>query len=229
MQDLNKVDAPEGQSAERDADAGAAYVLATVDPPQGASVLHFGCGDGNVLRRLKERRPDLDCHGVDTSSSGIEVMGEGVDALRFEPSDVVTKDGSLGEYDCIFSYRTLQHVQTADLEKLFRVLGKHLKTSGAMWHLSVPDARKRWQYWLEDFQNNNDGGAVPDALKAGRFFLQHLRRLIKDDRRFGEDGTSIYHDHGTLMRSAGDAWRVDVFRPSEAWYLFDVRVTKRGG
>lgn len=226
MQDLNEVE--DGNSAERELDASVRYTLATVDPPQGASVLHFGCGDGRVLARLKEQRPDLDCHGVDTSSSANAFVGEGAEGLRFDLGDVVKNDDFLGEYDRIFSYRMLQYVPTPDLEKLFRVLGKHLKANGAMWHLSVPDARKRWQYWLEDFQNNNDGGAVPDALKAVRFFVKHLRRLIQDDRRFGEEGTSIYHDHGTLTRSAGDACKVDVFRPSETWYLFDVRVTKRG-
>lgn len=33
--------------------------------PQGARVLDVGCGDGLVARRIAERRPDVEVHGID--------------------------------------------------------------------------------------------------------------------------------------------------------------------
>ena len=204
MPDPDDTDAARASSDERAIDARVEYILATLDPPQGGAVLHVGCGDGSMLARMKKLRPDLECHGV------------------------VDSDAALGEYDRVFSYRTLEHTRAEELVDLFSVLGGHLKANGVMWHLSVPDARKRWQLWLEDWQNHNNGGAMPDAIKATRLFLVHLARLVKDDRRFDDEGTSYFHDHGKLLRSAGEAYAVKVFRPSDVWYRFDARITRRG-
>ena len=50
----------------------ALYILEKMDAPKNGKVLEIGCGDGLVMKKITELRPDIDFYGVDISEKLIE-------------------------------------------------------------------------------------------------------------------------------------------------------------
>lgn len=92
------------------------------DPPPGAKVLDFGCGDGKFLNRLQER--GWETYGIEPST--------GVPFLRHRRLDIPPQDGS---FDFVILHHVLEHV--AEPLSLLRRLAGSLREGGVLF-VSVP-------------------------------------------------------------------------------------------
>lgn len=92
------------------------------DPPPGAKVLDFGCGDGKFLNRLQDR--GWETYGIEPST--------GVPFLRHRRLEILPQDGS---FDFVILHHVLEHV-AEPLSLLRRVAGS-LREGGVLF-VSVP-------------------------------------------------------------------------------------------
>ncbi|MDX6438025.1 MAG: hypothetical protein QOF45_608 [Gaiellaceae bacterium] len=91
--------------------------------PDGSTVLDVGCGSGQFLAVLKERRPNCIVQGVDASPRAVEMaQSEGMDAsvLDLETTDIP------GSFDYVTCLEVIEHIAHAEaaLHRLMNATGK---------------------------------------------------------------------------------------------------------
>ena len=85
-------------------------LVARVDAASPATVVDLGCGPGNLTTLLRDRWPDADIRGLDSSPEMIE-GAHGVDpSITFEVADLRTWAGQADPVDVIVSNATLQWI-----------------------------------------------------------------------------------------------------------------------
>ena len=70
--------------------------------PKGGRLLDMGCGTGDIIRLIKERRPDIRALGVDFSPKMLEVAGvnlRGIPDVRLEEGNVTNLSYEGGFFD----------------------------------------------------------------------------------------------------------------------------------
>jgi len=77
--------------------------IAKTIPPNAESVIDVGCGRGDFLRYMKDRRPGLALYGVDLSDN------ENEPGITFIRGDILTTPLK-GTYDVVVSLGTIEHV-----------------------------------------------------------------------------------------------------------------------
>jgi SAM-dependent methyltransferase len=96
--------------------------VAVHDPPPGAKVLDFGCGDGKILDRLQER--GWQTYGIEPSTS-----------VAFARHHRLTAPPQDGSFDFIVLHHVLEHV--TDPLGVLRQLGGALREGGVLF-ISLP-------------------------------------------------------------------------------------------
>ena len=100
--------------------------------PEGAKVLDIGCGKGELLNKLSQYRPDLDCYGVDftpaTPYPGYQHIRGDATQLPFDNE----------QFDLVISKQLIEHMQ--DGSTLIAELQRVLKPGG-YGYLDCPDVR----------------------------------------------------------------------------------------
>lgn len=94
---------------------------------QPKNVLDIGCGPGNSTSVLKERFPNAEILGVDSSANMIEKAKESYPDLDFRICDVVSELDKLDTYDVIFSNACLQWIPNHRefIPRVFKKLNKN--------------------------------------------------------------------------------------------------------
>lgn len=90
--------------------------------PQGASVLDLGCGDGSLLRYLRETR-GVRGYGVDISADNVATcIANGVNVIQND-LDAGLADFEEGSFDCVILSQTLQATRHTEalLKEIVRV------------------------------------------------------------------------------------------------------------
>jgi SAM-dependent methyltransferase len=171
----------------------------------GARVLDYGCGDGTVVRMLREA--GYDAYGVDIRWAGadygdLEASGLGAAGyLRYydEGGPLPFPDGT---FDLVISDQVLEHV--VPLAEAVREIERVTAPRGRSYH-HVP-SRGVWR-------EAHIGVPFAHRLPRGRARLAYVtaaRRLglgsVKDDRPAGEWAAQMlaWIDHWTVYRSSGE-------------------------
>ena len=114
--------------------------------PHNANVLDFGCGEGNFLRYLKDKRSDCNLNGIDFSdyaiqyARGLEQGAEKPIKYNVKLSETTLNEGRKFEYISI--QHALEHI---DNPKEFMLQMLHLLTHDGILALAIPLNDK----WIE--------------------------------------------------------------------------------
>lgn len=100
----------------------------------GASILDFGCGDGNSARFFRKYDPSCRYFGVDVSEESIETakakyQTEGVSFCAYDGRRLPYKSGV---FDVVFIACVLHHVEPEDRPGLLREIRRVLKPGGRL-------------------------------------------------------------------------------------------------
>jgi trans-aconitate 2-methyltransferase len=85
-------------------------LLARVNAPQPATVVDLGCGPGNLTALLRERWPEAQIRGLDSSSEMIAKAVTAEPGIDFEVADLRAWAEASGSVDVLVSNATLQWV-----------------------------------------------------------------------------------------------------------------------
>lgn len=107
------------------------------DPASGGRlrIVDLGCGPGNSTALLRERFPDADILGIDTSPAMLDAARRRLPDCRFEGGDIGAL-GDLGRFDLVFTNAALQWVP--DHPRLLPALFA-LVAPGGLFAAQVPD------------------------------------------------------------------------------------------
>jgi len=100
--------------------------------PQGGSVLDIGCGQGELLSKLAQLRPDLQLWGADFTTA------EPLAGFHFVNADAGRLPFPAANFDLIISKQLLEHLD--DTGPLLREVVRVLRPGGHF-YLDCPDAR----------------------------------------------------------------------------------------
>ena len=189
----------------------AEYILKCIQAPYGARVLDLGCGDGRVLLKMREIRPDLHFSGMDLCSKLVQnakVLNPGVViAVGNCLEEVPFRDG----FDRVVSFSFGQYFTHREFIHLNRMLLTKLYPRGMIVHCSIPDLTKRWRYEIKDRRGLW-------ALSKG--FLKWL--VFSPTRTY--DPASYWHHPGELATALSNVSEVSLRFPSDSWYRFDLQL-----
>ncbi len=97
----------------------------------GVVILDFGCGNGEVLRRMRELNPDAQYLGLDVSATALEAAGRALEGAALHQ----VEDGGPfpladGAVDFIIASEVIEHVY--DTDNAFRELARVLRPEGRL-------------------------------------------------------------------------------------------------
>ena len=99
--------------------------------PEGGSLLDMGCGTGDIIKLIKEQRPDCKALGVDFSPKMLEVAGKnlkGIPGVRLERGNVTRLAYEDGSFDAVTISFALRN--TSDYGRVLGEAFRLLKPNG---------------------------------------------------------------------------------------------------
>jgi 2-polyprenyl-3-methyl-5-hydroxy-6-metoxy-1,4-benzoquinol methylase len=102
-------------------------------PPTGGSLLDVGCGEGTLLRTLRERHPDKRFTGVEPTVRYAKHLVEDVGIRVVED---IEKLNPAEQFDTVLLIHVLEHVH--DPLKLLKQIGQRVRPGGKV-YVDVPD------------------------------------------------------------------------------------------
>lgn len=150
------------------------------------SVLDFGCGVGAWLSVLARAFPNARLHGVDISEVAIGKARQKYPDCRFESFDGSVVPFADGQFDLVFSYHVLEHVD--DVERSVQDIARLLGSGG---HAAII------------FPCGNAGS-----------FLDRMMRLVRESQLPAENGRKVLFFETTdgHVRRMTSADTVELFR-----------------
>ncbi len=205
-----------GNNSESGLIAYATYILERLSPPHGASILDLGCGDGKILEKIIEIRPDLKCFGIDISPKLIKQAIDNTCQCHFEVGNVLDLKPFNEKFDIIFSFGLVQYIKHNDFIDLNRALLAKIKDNGIVCHLSIPDNRKKKIAVLSVLSEKHS-----TLLSILMLFLVHP--FFKYN--FFEDG-SLWHNPMRLVKQMNTFSLSTISYPADLWYRFNMIIKK---
>ncbi|MDP4089374.1 MAG: methyltransferase domain-containing protein [Bacillota bacterium] len=110
-------------------------------------VVDIGCGPGNSTRELKNKWPQADIIGLDSSANMIKKAKEDMPELQWIIADAGGDLSYLGKFDIVFSNAVIQWIpgQEGLLGRLFSILGE-----GGVLAVQVPNTSNMPIQWAID-------------------------------------------------------------------------------
>lgn len=107
-------------------------------------VVDIGCGAGNVVRAIAERRPDLRVHGVDVSEGALEVARRAAPELDFQIAPAESLPIENESMSAVVMLDVLEHMKdpAAVLREVHRVL-----RPGGLFHIVLPLEVQPWTFY----------------------------------------------------------------------------------
>lgn len=88
--------------------------------PENATVLELGCGPGNVVKYLLQKRPDLQVLGIDLAPEMIAVAAKENPTAVFKVMDIRDVPGLDQKFDAVIAAFSIPYIQADDLERVFK-------------------------------------------------------------------------------------------------------------
>ena len=133
------------------------------DVPLGGSVLDVGCGDGALLRCLRQTRPDLHLVGLDLQIAVHHK--EALHGLRIETIEAPLESAALpGRFDLIVMNQLIEHLW--DVRGCLERIAAALSPGGRL-SVSTPDLDGRDRRWFSD------------SAWGGYYFPRHLNLFTR--------------------------------------------------
>jgi SAM-dependent methyltransferase len=137
----------------------------------GSRVLDYGAGKATTLRKIKERRPEVDPFVSDVSKSYLQYWEGWVPSGNMAPFET-PKDWE-ASLDVIMAHYVLEHV--SDLSTMLEHLRSLLKPDGLL-YISVPNWRKNpGDLLVVDHVNHFTEESIYRLLEANGFELRSIR------------------------------------------------------
>jgi malonyl-CoA O-methyltransferase len=110
-------------------------ILSVVRP--GDAVLEVGCGKGRFLKAIYERRPNVDCTGVDISAAFLQCVPQPIRAIEGSLEAIPSVDD---QFDVVFCVEAIEHSAnpTAAVSEMVRVA----REGG--WIVIIDKQRSQW-------------------------------------------------------------------------------------
>ncbi|MDH4319155.1 MAG: class I SAM-dependent methyltransferase [Desulfobulbaceae bacterium] len=193
-------------------------------------ILDYGCGVGAWINLLAGLFPGARIHGVDISTTAIEKAKTKFPNHHFESFNGVTAPFSDAQFDLIFSYHVLEHVD--DLDASIRDIGRMLRAGGYA-VVIFPCGNKG--SFLDVVMRLIAGSKIPAADGRTVLFFEiadgHVRRVTSNETVtiFEKNGficiTELFSGHffGTidwLCRGTGPAYINAMFSGQSAIGMF---------
>jgi len=166
--------------------------------PQKAKLLDFGCGNGDVLKRFRELRPDIIITGVDILDYSADVVKHGCEFIKIEKIDDICDFGSEA-FDAVTCIHVLEHLDTFSYTHFTSCLSYVLKINGRL-YLETPHSKSIYFPSLSFF--STDGGPInffDDPTHIRPSTEASLRTLLS--RHFHVEKTCCYRNWVFLLMS----------------------------
>lgn len=204
-----------GLVSENSAIGYAAYVLDKTAPPNGATMLDLGCGDGLIMRAMLFLRPDLHIDAIELSPKLTEL------AKINNPKSEIICGNVMGmdltnipkKYNYIFSFSFLQYIPAKEIIQLQSRMQDLLFDKGMIVHCSIPDKRFRLVTTI-----------ITQLRRRGKVGLLiapvlHILYILYHRNRYGTGG--FWHDPVRILQALAPSGQVKVLT-SDVYYRFDI-------
>jgi len=124
--------------------------------PKNSKLLDFGCGNGEVLQRFHELRPDIKITGVDLIDFSEDIVKRGGAFIQINRSDDILGLGC-ESFDAITCIHVLEHLNTFKYEAFMNCFSTLLKTNGTL-YLETPHSKSLYFPSLSFI--STDGGPI---------------------------------------------------------------------
>lgn len=140
----------------------------TIRPLKFKSVLDVGCGQGSFLQELQKEFPHIEPHGIDVSSSAVELARRRVAGGQFSVMDV-THEFLDVKCDLVVCSEVLEHIPDDQLalQNLRKMTGKYLI-------VSTPQGRMRDFEKQVGHVRNYAPGELVEKITAGGFTVRSV-------------------------------------------------------
>lgn len=167
----------------REGDVILAFALA--ENPENAKVLEIGCGYGREARKILEHTEFYT--GIDTSENLISLAMERVPKGKFIVADAVEYDYPAEEYDIVFAFASMRHMDKLEIEKVLQKVCHSLKPGGVV--------------YISSNHANKYSETIKDDEFGVRLIYKYNPRLIENAA--GPMYKNIYESHDNI---AGVEW-----------------------
>lgn len=198
----------------------ALYILTKIEAPKNGTVLELGCGDGRVMQKMRELRPDITFAGLDLSKALIDRAQEANPGVKLIACNALEPFDLDITFDRIVCFSVLQYLSPLEIMTLTENCLPHLSSTGVIAYLSIPNRKMRLARFTYEFSQR-----YPSFL-AG--CLAMTATLIRPSDAFGSDG-SRWHDYEDIKQLLESSFaKADVHggEVSDSWYRFDCFVNQ---
>jgi SAM-dependent methyltransferase len=114
--------------------------------PSNATVLELGCGPGNVVKYLREKRSDLDIMGVDLAPEMIKEATKQNPDVKFVVMDIVLADQIQQQFNAVIAAFCLPYISYNDAAIAFNSIEQLTDNNGIL-YLSCMEGPKERSGW----------------------------------------------------------------------------------
>lgn len=169
------------------------FLLEKLNNTNFLKVLDIGCGDGRLVREVKNKFPDKTVKGIDISQSAINLARTLNPNFEFEVQDIVKESKIEEKYDVILLVEVIEHIEQNKLKQFLSKAIDYLQVGGYIF-ITTPSKNKKIS--KKHFQHFTMNGLV-DLLGLKIEILEN-HFLHNIDKRFSYMTKILYNDYFIL-------------------------------
>lgn len=200
---------------------------AEMEPPDGATVLDFGCSSGRVLRTIAAYRPDLECLGCDPNGPAIRWAQENLPmATFFESPTSPPLDLGDGSVDTVYAISIWSHFAEDAALRWLEEMRRIIRPGGALL-ITTHGFDTMAEFLRRDAMTRESAARIARGLVAG----EHVYLDV-----FGEEGDwgvkdpewgNGYFTLDWLAARVTPEWSIRRFEPGALDGVQDIVVLER--